>query len=103
MSGRRRYYRYEVTNANGDLRVTHDVIVRPNGSTEFVVFSDEPAVVGERLTLERVVDGDKTTAIEVAVVDCRPAIVNGTMRHRVRLRPAGPMSGARARSSMRPH
>ena len=86
MSGRRNYHRYGVNNAGGSLRVVRDVVIRRGVANEFVVISDEPAAVGELLTLERLIDGLQT-AIEVAVVDSRPAIVNGSMRHRVRLKP----------------
>jgi hypothetical protein len=86
MSGRRNYHRYGVNDAGGCLRVVRDVVIRRGVANEFVVISDEPAAVGELLTLERMVDGLQT-AIEVAVVDSRPAIVNGSMRHRVRLKP----------------
>jgi hypothetical protein len=86
MSGRRSYHRYGVSEAGGNLRVVRDVIVQRDVGHEFVVISDEPAAIGDLLTLERLVDG-LPTAIEVAVVDSRPAIVNGSMRHRVRLKP----------------
>jgi hypothetical protein len=88
MSGRRNYHRYGVANAGGSLRVVRDVVVQPGAGNEFVVISDEPAAIGDLLTLERMVDGFHTS-IEVAVVDSRPAIVNGSMRHRVRLKPTG--------------
>jgi hypothetical protein len=88
MSGRRNYHRYGVNSADGSLRVIRDVIVQRGAGNEFVVISDEPAAIGDLLTLERLVDG-LHTSIEVAVVDSRPAIVNGSMRHRVRLKPTG--------------
>jgi hypothetical protein len=102
MSGRRAYYRYGVANAGGSLRVLRDVVVRKGTANELVVIADEAAAVGELLTLERIVDGGPT-AIEVMVVDSRPAIVNGTMRHRVRLSPIKSAAAFGGRRTRRGH
>lgn len=102
MSGRRSYHRYSVTNAEGNLKVVRDVTVRRGASSEFVVISDEPAAAGELLMLERQV-GDEVIVLEVCVVDSRPAIVNGSVRHRLRLRPSHLPDGRDARPARRVH
>ena len=85
MSGRRSNYRYGITNAEGILQVLRDVTVRRGVENEFVAISDEPAVSGELLMLERIVDG-ATVAAKVCVVESRPALVGGSVRHRLRLK-----------------
>jgi hypothetical protein len=85
MSGRRSFYRYGVMNADGSLRVVRDVMVWRDADNGFIVVGDEPEATGELLTLERVVNGTVIT-IEVTVIDSHPAIVNGAVRHRLRLR-----------------
>jgi hypothetical protein len=85
MFGRRNYHRFGVTNAEGYLRVVRDVTVWHGVEHEFVVISDDPEPSGEQLTLERVVNGQIMT-VDVSVVDSQPAIVDGTIRHRLRLK-----------------
>jgi hypothetical protein len=74
-----------VVNVRGTLRVLRDVNVRRGPDDEFIAISRERAVAGELLTLDRVVDGTTISAL-VNVVDCRPVIVEGSVRHRLRLR-----------------
>jgi hypothetical protein len=85
MSGRRGYSRCGVANVGGKLKVARDVAVWRDAEHELLVVSDEPGTTGEVLTLERVVHGTPIT-IEVSVIDSHPAVVNGTVRHRLRLR-----------------
>ena len=85
MFGRRNYHRYGVSNAEGHLRVVRDVTVFHGVEHEFVVISEDPEPSGEQLTLERIVDG-QVTSMDVSVVDSQPAIVDGTIRHRLRLK-----------------
>jgi hypothetical protein len=85
MLGRRRNFRHGVMNAEGVLRVLRDVTVSRAAADEFVAISTEPAVRGERLTLERTVDG-RTVVEAVLVVEAKPALVRGSLRHRLRLR-----------------
>jgi len=72
-------------NAEGTLRVSRDVTVRPGVENEFIAIGSEPAACGERLTLERIVNGATVTE-HVVVDDSRPALVDGSVRHRLRLR-----------------
>ena len=85
MSGRRRYSRCGIANVGGRLKVARDVAVWRHAENEMLVVSDEPGTTGELLTLERVVHGTLIT-IEVSVIDSHPAVVNGTVRHRLRVR-----------------
>jgi len=66
------------------LRVLRDVTVQRGGDDEFVAISRERATPGELLTLERLVNGALVSA-RVRVIDSRPAIIGGTVRHRLRL------------------
>lgn len=88
MSGRRGFYRYGVTNAGGSLRTVRDVAIWKAAEDEYVVLSDQPEATGESLTLERIVDG-AVRAIDVFVIDSYPVIVDGSVRHRLRLRRTG--------------
>ena len=85
MSGRRSHQRYAATNANGSLRVVRDVSIWCDEENEFVATSEAPAVAGEPLMLERIVNGE-TICVPVTVVESRPLLVAGRMRHRLRLR-----------------
>ena len=94
MSGRRGYQRIGVNDADGYLRVIRDVTIWRGVGSEFVVVSDEPEVSGEVMTLEHVVNGTAIT-LQVCVIDGHPAIVNGKVRHHLRLRLQEPACGAR--------
>ena len=66
------------------LRVLRDVIVRHNGDEEWIVIGREPAVVGETLILD-VDDGDGVQGLTMCVIESRPVVLDGDMRHRIRL------------------
>ena len=90
MSGRRSHVRFEVIpTSEGVLRLLRDVLVVSLEEAEAVVLSREPAVVGETLMLE--IAGEQTSGGQATVVECRPVIVDGTVRHRLRLQRAGEM------------
>ena len=85
MFGRRSYARFSIEpSGHGVLRVLRDVIVQEIGSDELMVIGREAAAVGELLTLElpAVDDG---TALSVRVVESRPLVLDGALRHRLRL------------------
>ncbi len=86
MSGRRVDQRYSVGHAEGVLRVLRDVTVRRGAANGFVVISTDAAGAGEVLVLERIVAGS-VVGTEVRVVDSRPVLVNGCVRHQLRLAP----------------
>lgn len=69
----------------GRMRISRDVAVQVGeASSEIAVLSDAPGIVDEELTLALVSSaGDMD--LRVRVVDSRPQIVDGVLRHRVRL------------------
>jgi hypothetical protein len=85
MSGRRSHPRFAVaTPWNGAIRILRDVVVNRTGDDELLAVSNAAAVVGEVLSLELMGAG-QTAMVKVRVLDSRPVIIDGTVRHRVRL------------------
>jgi hypothetical protein len=66
------------------VRVSKDVSLQEIAGEGLAVYSSTPGVVDEELTLE-LVSGEQTTTLRVKVVDSRPVIVNGAVRHRLKL------------------
>ena len=66
-----------------------DVIVEPHGYDEWIAMGREAAVAGEMLILDIVLpdadDGALRHRFPVCVIDSRPIILDGDMRHRIRL------------------
>jgi hypothetical protein len=83
MSARRREPRLEMINAEGVLRVVRDVLVRRSDGDEFTVISDVAARKGEVLTIYVASHGNSPVAVRVA--DSQPRIVDGAVRHELRL------------------
>jgi hypothetical protein len=78
--------------------ISRDVTVQVDGSSnEIAVLSDAPGVVDEELTLALVSDAGNLD-LRVKVVDSRPQIVEGVLRHRVRLQLLAAESSADDRS-----
>jgi hypothetical protein len=69
---------------DGVVRVFRDVIVRRESDEEWIAISREAAVVGETLVLD-VDEGEERQRFTVCVIESRPVIVDGDMRHRIRL------------------
>ena len=73
----------------GALRVLRDVLVYRNGDEEWIALSREPAVTGETLMLDLVIVDINETRLwdrfTVNVIESRPVIADGDMRHRIRL------------------
>ena len=86
MSGRRSYPRFRTLAAwAGKMRVSRDVAVDISAvAGELMVVSDAPGVVDEELTLGLVGNGGQTD-VRVRVLDSSPQIVDGVVRHRLRL------------------
>ena len=85
MSGRRSHPRFAVaTPWHGAIRILRDVVVNRTGDDELLAVSNAAAVVGEVLSLELMGAG-QTAMVKVRVLDSRPVIIDGTVRHRVRL------------------
>ena len=85
MSGRRVHSRFSQMFVDGQLRISKDVTVQTDAAAgEIAVLCPVPGVVGDEMTLA-LVDGAGETELRVRVVESRLEIVNGVMRHRVRL------------------
>lgn len=68
----------------GAIRVARDVSVHESAGEQLAVVSATPGVIGEELTLE-LVSGEETADLRVKVVDSRPIVIDGAVRHRLKL------------------
>ena len=85
MSGRRSHPRFAVANPwSGAIRILRDVVIDRTERDELLAVSNAAAVIGEVLSLD-LIGGGQNVAIKVRVIDSRPVIIDGTVRHRVRL------------------
>ena len=105
MADRRRNKRFKLTEpADGALRIFPDVLVHQDGPDEWTGLSRQPAVAGETLILDVVqfdtVEGEIYRRLPVCVVESRPVIVDGDMRHRIRLH-GGIMASVRFEQQVR--
>jgi hypothetical protein len=85
MSVRRRSSRLQVLNADGVLRVWRDVVGHRTRTGEYLVISNEAGVKGERLTVY--LASGTQQSIPVRVLDSQPVVLNGSVRHQLRLSP----------------
>jgi hypothetical protein len=105
VTDRRRDKRFKLTGpAEGALRIFPDVVVQQDGIDEWTGISRQPAVTGETLVLDVVqfdaVEGEIYRRLPVCVVESRPVIVDGDMRHRIRLH-SGIMAAVRFEQQVR--
>ena len=85
MRGRRRDPRFVLTVPwEGALRLPGEVTIERRSESEVWVVSTVPAHRGERLTLE-VMGMGPPEILEVRVVDSTPVLVDGVVRHGLRL------------------
>jgi hypothetical protein len=85
MSGRRSHPRFMVaTPWDGAMRVLRDVVIQHTDRDELQAVSNVPAVAGEDMTLDLMGAGT-TLGLKVRVIDSRPVMVEGAVRHRIRL------------------
>ena len=85
MSGRRSHPRFAVaTPWDGAMRVLRDVVIQRTESGELQAVSHQPAIAGEEMTLDLMGAGE-TIGLKVRVIDSRPVMVDGAVRHRIRL------------------
>jgi hypothetical protein len=85
MAGRRSHPRFAVANPwEGAMRVLRDVAVDRTSLDEVMAVSQAPGVLGETMTLD-LMGGGATLAFKVTVLESRPVIVGGAVRHRLRL------------------
>jgi hypothetical protein len=85
MSGRRSHARFAVVpSAEGLLSVLRDVIVQRVDKGEVIAISREPGVVGEAILVE-VPTAPTSERVYARIVESRPLIVDGNVRHRLQL------------------
>jgi hypothetical protein len=85
MSARRSHARFAVPSPwNGVLRVWRDAVVGRHAEQELFAITRTAAVTGEELSLD-LLSGEASVALTVRVLESRPVIVDGAVRHRVRL------------------
>ena len=93
MSGRRSHPRFAVaTPWDGAMRVLRDVVVDRVDTHELMAVSHAPAIIGEEMSLDLVGAGT-SMELRVRVVESRPVIVDGSVRHRIRLSVVQPAVG----------
>jgi hypothetical protein len=87
MRGRRRDQRFTLSVPwEGALRVPADVVIEKLGEKEVSVVSTAPAHRDELLTLDAAAtDADPGTTMNVRVTESVPVLVDGVVRHRLRL------------------
>jgi hypothetical protein len=66
------------------MRVLRDVVVDRVSREELLVISQAPAIAGEDMSLDLVGAGT-TLELRVRVIESRPVIIEGAVRHRIRL------------------
>jgi hypothetical protein len=67
------------------MRVLKDVVIQRTDREELLAISHAAGVIGEEMTLDLMGSGE-TLALKVNVVESRPVIIDGSVRHRIRLR-----------------
>ena len=85
MSGRRSDSRFLVASPwDGAIQVLRDVVVDRVHREELVAVSSAPGVIGEVMSLD-LMTAENSVAIRVHVLESRPVVVNGDVRHEIRL------------------
>jgi hypothetical protein len=83
--GRRSNRRFSFTEPkNCVLRVLSDVIVQRTPDDEWIAIGRQPAVAGETVVLD-IVEGERRQQLTACVIESRPIVLEGDMRHRIRL------------------
>jgi hypothetical protein len=85
MSGRRGHQRLTIGGpATGAVRILRDVAIERMNHEELAVISQTPVVIGEEMSLE-LFSGSGCIALKVRVLDSRPVVIAGSVRHRLRV------------------
>ena len=88
MLGRRSYERFSlVPPVEGTLRIFQDVVLERGQDGDLVAYGREAGIVGEVLAIDDA-QAHVKAGLMVRVVESRPVIVQGAVRHRLRLEPA---------------
>jgi len=80
------YHRHLVADARGTLYVPSDVTVQRAGNSEMIATADEAHVPGELLAID-LVNGATRDRRYVRVEESCPILMDGSIRHRLRLIP----------------
>ena len=94
MSGRRNQSRVNFVNSSGVLQVSRDVVVEQIVDDAFLVVSNEPGIVGDVLTIAYAVNQVRET-VTVLVTASRPRMVNGVVKHELKLKRTDSQRAAR--------
>jgi hypothetical protein len=87
MLGRRSHSRISLEpDADGVLSLARDISVRTNGDGQLVAISRDAAAVGERV---RVLLADDEVTLVAEVIESKPVICDGAVRHRLVMRCVG--------------
>jgi hypothetical protein len=70
---------------DGIVRGFSEVVVQKSGDSEWIAIGRQAAVAGETLILD-VDDDQQPQHVMVCVIESRPIILEGDLRHRIRLR-----------------
>jgi hypothetical protein len=81
----------EVGSTDGVLRVWQDVSGQLIANGDYLVISNEARLKGERLTMYL---ATSEQPVDVTVLESRPTMVNGLVRHQLRLQPVNGKTSA---------
>jgi hypothetical protein len=85
MSGRRSHVRYAVLQSpEGILRVLRDIVIQSTVHDHTIALSREPGILGELVMVQFPTDND--TSVHARVQESQPIMVDGSLRHQLRLR-----------------
>jgi hypothetical protein len=87
MLGRRSHARITLeSGAEGVLSIARDISVRTSGDGQLVAISRDAAAIGERV---RVLLADDEVTVVAEVIESKPVICDGAVRHRLLMRCSG--------------
>jgi hypothetical protein len=95
MLGRRSHARISLeSGADGVLSLARDISVRTSGDGHLVAISRDAAAIGERV---HVLLADDDVSVIAEVIESKPVICDGAVRHRLLMRSVGrEMSSSRS-------
>ena len=102
MSDRRSHPRFSLLpSPEGVLRVLRDVVVQSAAKEQLVLVGWHPGVRGELVSVH--LPDDSCESVIAQVLESQPVVVDGTVRHQLRLRQLdGPAAPGRAVDGQRP-
>ena len=87
MLGRRSHARITLeSGAEGVLSLARDISVRASGDGHLVAISRDAAAIGERV---RVLLADDEVTVVAEVIESKPVVCDGAVRHRLLMRCSG--------------